>query len=114
MAANAPHDVGSMLITRDSILLRRYEVTADSCIERSKAERNMDTRRHGAAVMTLTSVARGCQLLHKHRCAVQTWSLHQSAIPREPWHEQSRICAKAFTEYAGVWGLAPAKGRRCV
>ncbi len=32
---------------------------------------------HGAAVMTLTSEARGCKLLHKHRCAVQTWSLHQ-------------------------------------
>ncbi len=32
---------------------------------------------HGTAVRTLTSEARGCQLLHKHRCAVQTWNLHQ-------------------------------------
>ncbi len=37
---------------------------------------------YGTAVMTLTSKARGCKLLHKHRCAVQTWSLHQKKRKR--------------------------------
>ncbi len=46
LTLNASRDVGSILIIRDSILLRRYEVTADNCIERSNAERNMDTRRY--------------------------------------------------------------------
>ncbi len=49
------------------------------------------------------SVANGCKLLHKHRCAVQTWSLHQRKSrcggcsptpPRPPWGK-TLFCAYA-------------------
>ncbi len=70
---------------------------------------------------TLTSEARGCKLLHKHRCAVQTWSLHQkkrkksTKESREPKAngckqliaERSEAKMELASKKKPLWGHAP-------